>query len=169
MPAIAIAPGQAVPYITRAEAYMDLGRYADVEADIQRSLRLKNYDRTMALSELAWFRARCPDPHFRDGRQALQAAQRRCGNMNFFSFGCLQTLAAAYAELGDFDQAVNDQVRAIQTAPSGYPKLSEMKERLELYKKHKPYREWPKGKSNAIEPRLNKNLSILFVNHLTMG
>lgn len=147
--AIAIAPGQAVPYIRRANVYMHLGRYADAEADIQRALRLKNFDRTVALSELAWFRATCPDPHFRDGRQALEAAQRRCRSLNFFSFECLDILAAAYAEVGDFDQAVSHQVRAIQTAPSGFPKLSEMKERLELYKKHKPYREWPKDKSKG--------------------
>jgi len=145
--AIAIAPGSVSGYSARARAYMQMGRYAEAEANIKKMMHLKNFDRTTALSVLAWFRATCPDRHFRDGRQALDAARRHCQSMTFFGFDCQDTLAAAYAEIGDFDQAVNYQTQALETAPSRFPLLSEMKRRLELYKQHRPYRDEPKGKA----------------------
>jgi len=49
-------------------------------------------------------------------------------------------LAAAYAEVGDFDAAIKYQKQAI--ALSGdYPDRQAMEEALELYQKRKPYRE----------------------------
>jgi tetratricopeptide (TPR) repeat protein len=142
--AIAIAPGQASVYGSRASVYVELRRYREAEADIQKAMRLKSYDPTAPLSSLAWFRATCPDSHFRDGKKALEAAQRRCQRTNFFGYGCLDTLAAAYAETGDFDQAVKCETQSIETAPSRHPMLSEMKQRLELYKRHKPFRDEPR-------------------------
>jgi tetratricopeptide (TPR) repeat protein len=144
--AIAISPDEALGYDRRARAYVKLGRYAQVDADIRKATHLKSYDRTSGLSLVAWFRATCPDPHFRDGKQALEAARLSCGSTNFFGYGCLDNLAAAYAEVGDFDQAVNCQTQALEKAPSRYPELSEMKQRLEQYKKRKPYRDEPKRK-----------------------
>ena len=49
------------------------------------------------------------------------------------------TLAAAYAELGDFDKAIKYQKDA--TALQGdYPSEAEMKRDLTLYMQHKPFR-----------------------------
>jgi tetratricopeptide (TPR) repeat protein len=141
--AIAIAPGRVPGHHARARAYIQMGRYAEAESEIKTIMDLKNSDRTEALSMLAWFRATCPDPHFRNGTQALDAAQQNCQSKNFFGFDCQDTLAAAYAEIADFDQAVKYETQAVETAPSGFPNLSEMKKRLELYKQHQPYREEP--------------------------
>jgi tetratricopeptide (TPR) repeat protein len=140
--AIAIAPGQASVYGCRASVYMELRRYVEAEADIKKAMRLKYYDPTAALSLFAWLRATCPDPHFRNGKEALEAARRRCQSTNFHQ--CLGTLAAAYAETGDFDQAVKYQAQAIEETPSRQPMLPDMKQRLELYTKHKPFRDEPR-------------------------
>jgi tetratricopeptide (TPR) repeat protein len=142
--AIAIAPGRALGYDCRASVYMELRRYKEAEADIKKAMGLTYYDPTAALSSLAWFRATCPDPHFRNGKEALEAARRRCQNTNFFGYACLDTLAAAYAETGDFDQAAKSEAQAIRTAPSRLPGLPEMKERLNLYKSQKPFRDEPR-------------------------
>jgi tetratricopeptide (TPR) repeat protein len=142
--AVAIAPGQAFVYGCRAAVYTELRRYTEAETDIKKAMRTKSYDPTAALSSLAWFRATCPDSRFRNGKEALAAARRRCPNTNFWGYECLDTLAAAYAETGDFDQAVKCEAQAIETAPSRLPTLSDMKERLELYKRHKPYRNEPR-------------------------
>jgi len=142
--AISIAPGQRSGYDCRASVYWELRRYAEAEADIKKGMRLKSYDSTAGLGPLAWFRATCPDPSFRNGKEALQLAQRRCQSGNFFDYGCLEKLAAAYAELGDFDRATDNETRAIEKAPSRSPYLSDMKERLDLYKKHKPFRDEPR-------------------------
>lgn len=142
--AISIAPGQSSGYVCRASVYRELRRYADAEADIKKAMRLKYYDPTAVLGSLAAFRATCPDPDFRNGKEALELAQRRCQNENFFGYGCLDTLAAAYAEIGDFDQAVDYETKAIEKAPPRLPYLADMKDRLELYKKHKPFRDEPR-------------------------
>ncbi len=55
----------------------------------------------------------------------------------------MDTLAAAYAESGDFEQAKRWQAKAIEVAPDGKDK-QEMRGRLELYKQGKTYREVPK-------------------------
>jgi tetratricopeptide (TPR) repeat protein len=143
---ISIAPGEGLGYHRRACAFMALGKYAQAEADIKTALRLKNYDPKTPLSLLAWFRATCPDPRFRNGKQALEIARQNCLSTNFFGYACLDTLAAAYAEVGDFEQALNYQTQALEKAPSHFPQLRDMKERLELYKKQKPYRDEPERK-----------------------
>ena len=141
--AISLAPGETEGYTSRARAYMELRRYADAEADIEHAMQLKHWDPTSALGLFAWFRATCPDSHFRNGKQALEAAQRDCRSGKFFAFACLDTLAAAYAEVGDFDDAVKYQTQAVENAPPHFPLLSQTKQRLELYKQHKPYRDGP--------------------------
>jgi hypothetical protein len=53
---------------------------------------------------------------------------------------CLETLAAAYAESGDFPSAVNWQTRAIELETD--PKEKEdYKSRLKLYQDKQPFRE----------------------------
>ena len=49
------------------------------------------------------------------------------------------TLAAAYAEMGDFKQAVNWQEKAIAACMK--KDKAEFESRLQLYKEGKPYRE----------------------------
>jgi hypothetical protein len=53
----------------------------------------------------------------------------------------LETLAAAYAEAGQFDEAVRYQTRALDDAALKGDLRAAAKERLELYKQKKPYRE----------------------------
>ena len=54
----------------------------------------------------------------------------------------LGTLAASYAELGDFDQAVKWEEAAMKlTADPDGEEMKGRKERLALYRDKKPYRE----------------------------
>jgi hypothetical protein len=55
----------------------------------------------------------------------------------------MSSLAAALAELGDFDQAVKTQSEAIRSAKTmGNEELvSQLEGRLKLLKDHKPFRE----------------------------
>jgi hypothetical protein len=54
----------------------------------------------------------------------------------------IDTLAAAYAEAGDFDKAVKWQQKAMDMAED--ENTADCKSRLDLYKAGKPYREEPK-------------------------
>jgi tetratricopeptide (TPR) repeat protein len=55
----------------------------------------------------------------------------------------IDTLAAAYAEDGKFDNAVEWQTKAIELTPE--EDKEELRSRLELYKQGKPYREGRKN------------------------
>jgi hypothetical protein len=93
-----------------------------------------------ALNSLAWLRATCPEPGMRDGKEAVQLAVKACDLSEWKNWGTIDTLAAAYAEIGDFDQATNYQQCVLQMVnpPTDQRKLQQ---RLALYREHKPYRE----------------------------
>ena len=65
-------------------------------------------------------------------------------------WSCVGTLAAAYAESGDFEKAKEWEAKAIEMATTDRSVTDkdkqEMRDRLELYKQGKPYREEPKKK-----------------------
>ena len=77
----------------------------------------------------------------RQREQGLSIGRRK-------SWGCLDTLAAAYAESRDFDQAKEWEAKAIALATTDKSATEKDKAkaaaRLELYKQGKPYREAPK-------------------------
>jgi hypothetical protein len=57
----------------------------------------------------------------------------------------IDTLAAAYAEAGDFAEAVQWQVKAIELLPPNPSPLlkAPLQSRLDLYKSGKPFRDEP--------------------------
>ena len=85
---------------------------------------------------LALLRAGCQDGTIRDGGKALEAAQQACalarGPAEMAAF------AAAHAELGHFDMAVEWQEKAIAAAPAGAKE--QYRDRLKKYQDRKPYR-----------------------------
>jgi tetratricopeptide (TPR) repeat protein len=95
------------------------------------------------LNSIAWIRATYPEEGLRDGKKAVESAQKACELSKWRYWRYIDTLAAAAAETGDFDQAVKYEERALQAAPVESDLLPGVKQRLALYKEHKPYRETP--------------------------
>jgi TPR repeat protein len=95
-----------------------------------------------ALNDFAWFLATCPDDAWRNGKEAVRYATKACETTEWKSRNFVGTLAAAYAELGDFDKAIKYQKQAIELA-GDYPDDAEMKRSLTLYEQHKPFRSLP--------------------------
>lgn len=96
-----------------------------------------------ALNNLAWLLATLPDDSLRNGKEALEYAEkanRLTGGKNTVILG---TLAAAYAEMGRFDDAINVAQKAIQLATERGEKeyIEKNKKLLDLYRQSKPYRE----------------------------
>jgi tetratricopeptide (TPR) repeat protein len=91
-------------------------------------------------NELAWLLATGPD-RVRDGKQAVEHATHACEVTGGLSVRHIDTLAAAYAEAGDFDRAVEFQSKALALPAfdKEYGKRGRM--RLELYTQKKPYRD----------------------------
>jgi hypothetical protein len=99
-----------------------------------------------ALNNLAWIRATCPDEGLRNGSEALQLAQAACqisGNAQPIPFG---TLAAAYAETGNFTNAVRAAQTAIElaTAAGNEPFATMNRQLQQLYQSGHAFRT-PRG------------------------
>jgi tetratricopeptide (TPR) repeat protein len=75
-------------------------------------------DSPRMLDELAWFFATYPDSKVRDGAEAVRLAERACELTGRRVPALLATLAAAYAEAGDFSRAVASGEEALSEARS---------------------------------------------------
>ncbi len=119
----------------------------DVRAGIEQweiSLQL-NPDDGNALNNLAWVLATHPADATRDGKRAVELAVKAItlpgGNVPIV----LRTLAAAYAESGDFSKAIDTAQRAIDlaNAQNNTSLLATLRHEIELYQARTPYRESP--------------------------
>ena len=139
-------PRDANDYMFRGFAHFAKGNYKVAAADFEKAAQLspRDYD---ALLSLAGFQATCPEDSLRNGKEALEKSLRACELSRWQSADAVDTLAAAYAEIGDFDRAVKYQTQAINTKGVYALNRKKMQERLELYRQHKPYRKESKLKA----------------------
>ena len=138
----AVKLGHATAQLNRGWAYELKGDFKKAVADYSAVLKLRPND-ALALNNVAWLRATCPDADLRDGKEAVKLAQQVCEQTGNKEGMFLDTLAAAHAEVGDFAAAVRAQERALEDA--GYVRKhgEDAQKRLRLYKDKKPYRSEP--------------------------
>lgn len=87
-----------------------------------------------AYNSAAWFYATCPNPEYRNGQKAMALAEKSVSmERNCYN---LDTLAAAYAEVGDFDKAVQLENEAISLC-TDQKRKAECSEVLGGYQNHK--------------------------------
>lgn len=127
----------------RAVAYHDLREYEKAHTDFAAARQL-DPDYPNLLNAWAWQLATCPDSQFRDGPLALQLA-KKTNDPNM--------LAAAYAEIGEYGNAVAFQKQALQRLedtpkPDNQPltkwqreQKEQMQARLATYESKRPYRD----------------------------
>jgi Zn-dependent protease len=116
------------------------GQWQRAIEDYREALRLQPKLAT-AQNNLAWLLASCPVDAFRNGQEAVEQAASACNATGWRNPSCLGTLAAACAEVGDFDQAVRLQNRALAD-PAYRQKYGEatVSGRLRLYEQGLPCR-----------------------------
>jgi tetratricopeptide (TPR) repeat protein len=102
-------------------------------------------DSPRMLDELAWLLATYPDSKSRDGTEAVRLAEHACDLTGRKIPALLDTLAAAYAEAGDFPRAIAAAEEALNRARSSGDndavKLSE--NILASFRENVPYRQEP--------------------------
>ena len=76
----------------------------------------KKPDNVRVLNNLAWYLAANNDTSHRDGAEAVRHAERAAALTNHAFAPVLDTLAAAYAEAGEFDKAVQTCQKALELA-----------------------------------------------------
>lgn len=108
------------------------GLYPEGVSEYEKSRQFGN---AYAANQLAWHFATCKDPAQHNGKRALELALEAT-KLNPQNAGVFDTLAAAYARNGQFEQAVSTQIRTLSM--SG---VRGGEERLKLYRQKKAYQE----------------------------
>ncbi len=127
----------------RGGAHAMGGAYAQAEADFAEALTVGATD-PVASNAAAWFYATCPAAEVRNGKQAVLLATQACGLTGWKAHYAIDTLAAAEAELSEWDEAMKYESQAIAIL-SGFGNddrgLKEYKARLAIFQQRKPYRD----------------------------
>ena len=126
-------------YANRGFALRQLGRYAESLADFEKALAYDPVSVEIA-NDAAWLLATCPEEKVRNPVRAIELADRACKSTNRENGSYLDTLAAAYAAAGKYDEAVKIGVEALERLKTDNQAL-DVHVRLELYRLKKPYTE----------------------------
>ncbi|HUT37464.1 MAG TPA: tetratricopeptide repeat protein [Planctomycetota bacterium] len=142
--AIELRPEDGSAYGERASLYVTMGKNDKALADYSKAVEVSPND-PRVFNSLAWLRATSLDKAFRNGKAAIENATKACELTNWKEAYYLDTLAAAYAEDGQFDEAVKWQTKALADPAFlkdvGTQEFAKARERLDLYKQKEAYRD----------------------------
>ena len=124
----------------RGVAYLKTGDFRRAVNDLERA-RKRSPDDPRSPLLLSWIYATAPDDTVRDGRKALVLVGELCDPVTCQTTEPLNVLAAAYADLGDFEKATKLQERAVALSHFAPEFHADSIRRLELLRKRRPIRE----------------------------
>jgi tetratricopeptide (TPR) repeat protein len=135
---IKLDPTFANSYSSRGLLLSRIGDFNEGIKDCQKAIQIDSNDPN-ALNNLAWLLATAPDSKLRNGKKAVKYATRA----NELSAGtnayCLGTLAAALAEVGQFDEAIKWEEKCIQVGLPNEREMVQARKELGLFYQKKPY------------------------------
>ena len=137
--AIRLNPKDVTTYNSRGYAHKAKKQYDKAIRDFTEGMRL-DPSNVSIIDSNAEFYATCPDAKYRDGKKAVQLAKlaiEKAGKDAKWVY--FSTLAAAYAEAGDFELAVTEQRRVLDDKRIDATDRKEQEARLALYRAKKPY------------------------------
>lgn len=91
-------------YLFRARCYCADEKYSAARKDFETAIRLSPKD-AETYRQYALLQAACPKDRFRNGKKAVANAEQACELTEWKNWSALDTLAAANAEAGRFDEA----------------------------------------------------------------
>jgi tetratricopeptide (TPR) repeat protein len=135
-------PNDADAHFLRGVAYQEQFQYKKSIHDLAKTIEI-DPGYANAYNRKAWILATCPQAGFRNGDQAIELAQKAVA-LDRDETTFLDTLAAAYAEAGQFDKAITTQREVIaKLKKDGMEKklIIELTEHLKSYESNKPWRD----------------------------
>ena len=135
--AIDIDSKDAIAYFYRGDAYEKKSRYEEAILNYNKAIEIDS-KYVLGYNNLGWVLSTAKEPRIRNGKKARELAMKACELSNWKISAFFDTLAAAYAREGDFENAVKWQEKAMESAES--TQRAELRERLECYKQRRP---WP--------------------------
>ena len=127
----------------KGDLLISLNRHSEAVKTYEAVLQVEP-ENEVVINNLSWLLSTSPIDMLRNGKRALELAEKACELTDYKKAYILSTLAAAYAELGDFGKALEWSQKCIEIAendPYDKERLDDLKKELESYQKNQPYRE----------------------------
>ena len=139
-----INPHHAQAYNNLGMAAIERGEYHQAVGYFHQSLEIQP-DRSHVARNLTWLLAACRDATVRSAEEAVRWGERNVEMTERKDPTILDSLAAAYAEAGRWDEAMTTAREAIAVASSSGNSgqamlISRISSRVQLYEKRQPYR-----------------------------
>jgi tetratricopeptide (TPR) repeat protein len=139
--ALALEPDFVEAHRNLGEAYAAQGAMKDAVRHYDAALRLRPDD-VMLLNRIGWILATSTADELRDGPRARALAERAVQVTQGMDAESLDTLAAAQAETGQFNQAVETIRRALDRAKTNRNEMvPELEHRRSMYQRHQAFRQ----------------------------
>ncbi|MGA3283991.1 MAG: tetratricopeptide repeat protein, partial [Verrucomicrobiota bacterium] len=140
--AVQLEPQNAVLQRHLGRALLQRGRLDEAMVHFQTSLGIQPAD-GVTCKDLAWLLATCPEGSVRNGPRAVELAEQAVRLSGGADPAFIDTLAAAYAEVGRFPEAMATAQRALQMAlaQNRVSLTNVIKAQIELYQAGSPFRD----------------------------
>ena len=139
----------------RGDARLSIGDHAAAVPDYEKALKLVPDDDGV-LNNLAWVLSTSPDDAVRNGKRALELAKKAVEVTESKKPHIISTLASAYAEVGDFEQAREWSAKAVELAKEqadDAEMIEHLEKELTFYQRNEPFRE---RKTREAKPPLKR-------------
>jgi tetratricopeptide (TPR) repeat protein len=136
---VQIDPKFALAYSNRAGTFKAMLKYDEAAADYARVIELCP-EKYPAYNNLAWFWATRKSEEKRDGKKALEYAIKACEMSQWKNPSTIRTLAVAYAETGNFEEAAKWETVYLASPNLSSHSQKAGKYRLSLFQSGQPYR-----------------------------
>ncbi len=132
----------------RGDALLSVGKHAEAVADYDQALKLDPED-TGVLNNFAWVLATSTDDKVRNADRSIELGTKGCELTKYERPHILSTLAAGYAEKGDWENAVKWSTKAVEVGSKDPEVGEQLKKELDSYKEKKPWREKQEIEENS--------------------
>jgi protein O-mannosyl-transferase len=139
---LSLHPYDAGAHTSLANALVHKRQLREAADHYEKALRSEP-DSILALNNLAWLMSAGPDDSLRNDTLAVELAKKANAMSNDSNAVFLRTLAAAYAQAGEFDRAIEIAQHASELAKAhGQQRvIRELAEDVDLYQRHAPLRD----------------------------
>jgi tetratricopeptide (TPR) repeat protein len=140
----------------RADALLSVGKHKEAITDYEAALKVNpDEEGTQGiLNNLAWVLATSPMDDVRDAKRSIELGTKACELSKYEMPHILSTLAAGYAEAGDFENAQKWSSKAVELGKEKLKdQIEQLEKELESYKNKKPWRELQQIEDKPSPPR----------------